>query len=149
MAGTQYVVFSLNEQSYGLEIFKIKEVLSYRKITPLPYVTGFIKGIINLRGSILPVFDLREKFGIPGEGYTSFHVIIVVEIAGRVMGVIVDEISDVLEILPEDLQTTGNLPPGLRKEYLIGVGRKGNAMIILLNLDQLLSSEELEQLDFT
>ena len=149
MAGTQYVVFSLNEQSYGLEIFKIKEVLSYRKITPLPYVTGFIKGIINLRGSILPVFDLREKFGIPVEGYTTFHVIIVVEIAGRVMGVIVDEISDVLEILPDDLQTTGNLPPGLRNEYLIGVGRKGDAMIILLNLDQLLSSEELEQLDIT
>jgi len=147
MAGTQYVVFSLNEQSYGLEIFKIKEVLSYRKITPLPYVTGFIKGIINLRGIIMPVFDLREKFGIPVGDYTSFHVIIVVEMAGRVMGVIVDEISDVLEILPEDFQTTGNLPPNLRKEYLIGVGRKGDAMIILLNIDQLLSSEELEQLD--
>ena len=147
MAGTQYVVFSLNEQSYGLEIFKIKEVLSYRKITPLPYVTGFIKGIINLRGIILPVFDLREKFGIPVGDYTSFHVIIVVEMAGRVMGVIVDEISDVLEILPEDMQTTGNLPPNLRKEYLIGVGRKGDAMIILLNLDLLLSPEELEQLD--
>jgi len=147
MAGTQYVVFSLNEQSYGLEIFKIKEVLSYRKITPLPYVTGFIKGIINLRGIIMPVFDLREKFGIPVGDYTSFHVIIVVEMAGRVMGVIVDEISDVLEILPEDFQTTGNLPPNLRKEYLIGVGRKGDAMIILLNLDLLLSSEELEQLD--
>jgi purine-binding chemotaxis protein CheW len=147
MAGTQYVVFSLNEQSYGLEIFKIKEVLSYRKITPLPYVTGFIKGIINLRGIILPVFDLREKFGIPVGDYTPFHVIIVVEIAGRVMGVIVDEILDILEILPEDFQTTGNLSPGLRKEYLIGVGRKGDAMIILLNLDQLLSAEELEQLD--
>lgn len=147
MDGTQYVVFSLNEQSYGLEISKIKEVLSYRKITPLPYVDGFVKGIINLRGIILPVFDLREKFSLPVADDTSFHVIIVVEIAGRVMGVVVDEISDVLEILPENFQPTGNLPPGLRQEYLLGVGRSGDEMIILLNLGQLLSAEDLEQLD--
>ena len=147
MAGMQYVVFSLNKQTYGLEISRIKEVLSFQKITPLPYVDGFVKGIINLRGILLPVFDLREKFSIPVGEYTSFHVIIVVEITGRLMGVIVDEISDVLEILPEDFQAPGNLPPGLRQEYLLGVGRSGNEMIILLNLARLLSYEELEQLD--
>ncbi|MBU2489293.1 MAG: chemotaxis protein CheW, partial [Proteobacteria bacterium] len=77
---TQYVVFSLNEQRYGVEIFKIKEVFSYREITPLPHVKGFVKGIINLRGVILPVFDLREKFHLPAMEYTRFHVIIVLEI---------------------------------------------------------------------
>ena len=147
MAGTQYVVFSINQQIFGIEILKIKEVLSYRKITPLPQVEEFVRGIINLRGAIIPVFDLREKFNLPAKEYTKFHVIIVVEIAGRIMGVIVDEISDVLEILPEEFQTTGNLPSNLRREYLKGVGKKQDEMIILLDIDRLLSPEELELVD--
>lgn len=147
MAGTQYVVFSINQQIFGIEIFKIKEVLSYRKITSLPQVEKFVRGIINLRGAVIPVFDLREKFNLPAKEYTKFHVIIVVEIAGRIMGVIVDEISDVLEILPEEFQTTGNLPSNLRREYLKGVGKKQDEMIILLDMDRLLSPEELELVD--
>ena len=149
MAKTQYIVFSINQQSFGIAIFKVKEVLSYRKITPLPQMKRFIKGIINLRGTIIPVFDLREKFNLPTEEYTQFHVIIVVEISGRVMGVIVDVISDVFEILPEEFQTTGNLPPNIRSEYLKGVGKKGDEMIILLDVNHLLSPEELELADAT
>jgi purine-binding chemotaxis protein CheW len=147
MAGTQYVVFSINQQIFGIELFKIKEVLSYRKVTPLPQAEEFVKGIINLRGAVIPVFDLREKFNLPAKEYTSFHVIIVVEIAGRIMGVIVDEILDVLEILPEEFQTTGNLPSNLQREYLKGVGKKQDEMIILLDIDRLLSPEELELVD--
>ena len=147
MAGTQYVVFSINQQIFGIEISKIKEVLNYRKITPLPQAKGFVRGIINLRGAVIPVFDLREKFNLPAKEYTRFHVIIVVEIAGRIMGVIVDEISDVLEVLPEEFQTTGNLPSNLRQEYLKGVGKKQDEMIILLDIDRLLSPEELELVD--
>jgi purine-binding chemotaxis protein CheW len=146
---TQYVAFALNSQEYGIEIFKIKEVFSYRKITPLPHVKGFVKGIINLRGVILPVFDLREKFHLPLAAYTPFHVIIVVEIQGRVMGIIADEISDVLELQPENFQTTGNLPPGIQREYLKGVGRREDTLIILLDVDRLLSMEELEIVDAT
>jgi len=150
MAGTQYVVFSINEQFFGIEIFKIREVLSYRKITPLPQTEGFIKGIITLRGAIIPVFDLREKFKLPTAAeYTRFHVIIVVEISGRITGVIVDDISDVLEIFPEEFQTTGNLPSNVRREYLKGVGKKDDKMVILLDMDQLLSLEELELADAT
>ena len=149
MAGTQYVVFSINQQVFGIEIFKIKEVLSYRKITPLPQVTGFIKGIINLRGAIIPVFDLREKFNLPTREYTPFHVIMVVEIAGRMMGVIVDEITDVFEILEEELQATENLPPNISREYLKGVGKKDDDMIILLDINHLLSAKELELVDST
>lgn len=149
MAGTQYVVFSINQQFFGIEIFKIREVLSYREITPLPQMEGFIKGIINLRGAVIPVFDLREKFNMPSVEYTHFHVIIVIEISGRIMGVIVDDISDVLEILPEEFQTTGNLPSNVQREYLKGVGKKDDKMIILLDMDHLLSSEELELADAT
>lgn len=143
MTGLQNVVFLLNEQHYGIEISKIREVLSYHKITPLPHVARFVKGVINLRGTILPVFDLGDKFDLPNREYTRFHVIIVMEIAGRIMGVIVDEISDVVEITPGEFQNTSNLPPGIHHEYLKGVGKKGDELIILLDIDRLLSIEEL------
>ncbi|MBW1675143.1 MAG: purine-binding chemotaxis protein CheW [Deltaproteobacteria bacterium] len=129
----QHVIFSINEQIYGIEILKIKEVVSYQKITPLPNMRGFIKGIINLRGIILPVFDLRGKFNLPETTYTRFHIIIVMEISGRVVGVIVDEISDVVELL--------------QAEYIKGIGEKEHELIILLDVDRLLSPEELEILD--
>ena len=143
----QYVIFSINEQTYGIEILKIKEVVGYRKITPLPNMRGFIKGIINLRGVVLPVFDLREKFNLPETTYTHFHTIIVMEISGRVIGVIVDEITDVVEILPEEIQATSNLPPGMKTEYMKGIGKKEDKLVVLLDIDRLLSPEELEILD--
>jgi purine-binding chemotaxis protein CheW len=108
---------------------------------------GFIKGIINLRGVILPVFDLRRKFHLSETTYTVFHSIIVMEILGRVMGVIVDEISDVVELYPEDVQPTVNLPPGVQTEYIKGIGNKEQELIILLDVDKILSPEELEILD--
>ena len=145
----QYVVFLLNEQIYGIEVPKIKEVVSYRKITPLPNMVGFIKGIINLRGVVLPVFDLREKFNLSETTYTPFHIIIVMEISGRAMGVIVDEISDVVELSPEEVQAPSNLPPNVQTEYIEGIGKKEHELIVLLDVDRLLSPEELEILDAT
>ena len=145
----QYVIFSVDDQVYGIDILKIKEVVSYRKITSLPNGQGFIKGIINLRGIILPVFDRREKFNLSETTYTPFHSIVVMEILGRVMGVIVDEISDVVEIFSEEVQATTNLPPGIQLEFMQGIGKKGDSLIILLDVDRLLSSEELELLDST
>lgn len=149
MSPTQYVVFALRNQVFGIEISKIREVMSYRKITPLPNMRGFIKGIINLRGIIVPVFDFREKFHLPSEDYTAFHVILVLEITGRTMGVIADEISDIVTLLPEEIQSATNLPPGMLAEYLDGIGRVEQDLIILLNVDRLLSQEELETLDAT
>ena len=143
----QYVIFSINDQTYGIEILKIKEVIGYRKITPLPNMRGFIKGIINLRGVVLPVFDLRKKFNLPETTYSLFHTIIVMEISGRVMGVIVDEISDVVKLLPEEVQATFNLPPGIKTEYMKGIGKKESELMVLLDIDRLLSPEELEILD--
>jgi purine-binding chemotaxis protein CheW len=145
----QYVIFSINEQVYGVEILKIKEVVSYQKITPLPNMKGFIKGIINLRGVILPVFDLRDKFRLPETTFTSFHAIIVMEILGRIMGVIVDEISDVVELLPEQVQAASSLPPGVQVEYMRGIGKRDRELIVLLDVDRLLSPDELEILDAT
>ncbi len=145
----QFVIFSVDEQIYGVEILKIKEVVSYQEITPLPNMRAFIKGIINLRGIILPVFDLREKFKLPETTYTSFHAIIVMEVSGRVMGVIVDEISDVVDLFPEEVQAVSSLPPGVQAEYMKGIGKKESELIVLLDVDRLLSPDELEILDAT
>jgi purine-binding chemotaxis protein CheW len=149
MSADQYVLFTLRDQIYGIEISKIREVMSYRKVTPLPKMKGFIKGIINLRGIIVPVFDIREKFDLPAGAYTPYHVIIVMEIMGRVMGIVADEIADVLMLSPDELQTTTNLPPGMHSEYLKGIGNRDQDLIILLNMDRLLSHDELESLDAT
>jgi purine-binding chemotaxis protein CheW len=145
----QHVIFSINGQRYGIEVLKIKEVVSYRKITPLPNMRGLIKGIINLRGIVLPVFDLREKFNLPETTYTSFHIIIVMEISGRAMGVIVDEILDVVELYSKEVQAPSNLPPDIQAEYIRGIGKKRDELIVLLDIDRLLSPEELESLDAT
>ena len=145
----RFVIFSVDEQIYGVEILKIKEVVSYQKITPLPNMKAFIKGVINLRGVILPVFDLREKFKLPETTYTSFHAIIVMEVSGRVMGIIVDEISDVVDLFPEEVQAASSLPPGVQAEYMKGIGKKESELIVLLDVDRLLSPEELEILDAT
>jgi purine-binding chemotaxis protein CheW len=149
MTAVQYVIFRLQELLFGVEILKIKEVLSYRKITPIPSLQTFIKGLINLRGVIVPVFDPRERFFLPNAAYTPFHVIVVLEVQGRVMGILVDEILDVLEIGAESVQDVTNLPPGLQTQYLRGIAHNNSDMILLLDMDRLLSPEELEALDAT
>ncbi|HAA01916.1 MAG TPA: hypothetical protein DCZ69_01125 [Syntrophobacteraceae bacterium] len=149
MVNVQYVIFRLQELLFGVEVLKIKEVLSYRKITPIPSLHSFIKGLINLRGTIMPVFDARERFRLPSVNYTPFHTILVMEIQGRVMGIIADEILDVLDIDPQNIQDTTNLPPGLQPNYLQGITHNNQDMVLLINMDRLLSQEELEALDAT
>ena len=147
MASVQYVIFRLHELLFGVEVLKVREVLSYRKITPIPSLQSFIKGLINLRGTIIPVFDPRERFRLPTVSYTPFHIIIVMEIQGRMMGIIADEIQDVLDMDTGNIQDTTNLPPGLQTNYLKGIGHHNQDMVLLLDMDRLLSQEELEALD--
>ncbi len=149
MGIAQYVIFKLQELLFGVEVLKIKEVLSFRKLTPIPSLRGFIKGLINLRGIIIPVFDPRERFYLPSVSYTPLHVIMVMEVQGRVMGILVDEILDVLEIASTDIQDTTNLPPGVQTQYLRGLAHKDHDMILLLDMDRLLNQAELEALDAT
>lgn len=144
-----YVTFILHEQVFGVEISKIKEVMSYRKATPLPNVGGLSRGIINLRGIILPVFDLRKVFSFPETDYTPFHIIMVLEIAGRIMGILADEITDVISLAPDQVQSTADLPSGKHTEYLTGIGKMGEEMVVLLDVDRLLDQRELETLDHT
>ena len=144
MGAGHYLVFTLSDQTFGIEVQKIREVLSFRNITPLPETQSFARGIISQRGIILPVFELREKLQLPIKNYSRFHVIIVVETEGKRMGVIADEISGLLEILPDETQKIDSQAFGLRPEHLIGAGKKGERIIFILDIDHLLDTDKLE-----
>ncbi|OGQ98181.1 MAG: hypothetical protein A2521_14885 [Deltaproteobacteria bacterium RIFOXYD12_FULL_57_12] len=135
-----YVVFTLNGQFYGIEAAQTLEVLGFRPITPLPDQGSGVKGVISLRGAILPVFDLRTQFGLPAGEYSQFHVIIVVEVAGKRVGLIADEITDVVRILPEEMQEVESLPPGLPPNLIAGLGCKDDKLIVLLGIDGILDT---------
>lgn len=144
---TQYLTFTLGEEEYGIEILKVREIIGYQRLTRIPYVSGFIKGVINLRGTIIPVFDLRIKFNLEHKAYDKFTAVIVLEISGRVMGGIVDAVSDITSLASEEVQPTPSFPTAIRTEFITGIGKKDDSLIILLNMDRIFSMEELEDLD--
>lgn len=144
---TQFVTFYLDEEEYGVEIQSIKEIISFRRFTRIPGFKNVVKGMINLRGVILPVFDLRLILGLAPREYNKFSVIFVVEIAGRVMGVIVDRTSDVISLHPEEMIPTPKLTASVRTEYIKAVAQQDDRMIILLNVEEIFNEKELEELD--
>ncbi len=143
----QYITFFLDDEEYGIEILKIKEIIGYRRFTRIPGFGDVVKGMINLRGIIFPVFDLRLKFGLPSKEFTKYSVIFVVEIAGRIMGIIVDVTSDVISLDPKEIMPPPRLSPSIRTEYIKAVAQNGDRLIILLDLERILSEKELEELD--
>lgn len=144
---TQYLTFILDKEEYGIEILKVREIIGYQKLTKIPYISGFIKGIINLRGTIIPVFDLRTKFDLELKAYDKYTTIIVLEISGRIMGAIVDAVSDITFLTSEEVQPTPSFPTAIRTEFITGIGKKDDRLIILLSIDRIFSMEELEDLD--
>ena len=105
----QFLTFALGAEEYGVEILKIQEIKGFSVITPLPNAPAYVKGVLNLRGTIVPIVDLRKKFGMPEEAYTAFTVIVVVRVQGQVMGFIVDAVSDVLTVTEAEIQPTPDL----------------------------------------
>ncbi len=143
----QYITFFLDQEEYALELLKVKEIIPFRPLTRVPLLGGFIQGILNLRGVILPVFDPRNKFGLPPRTYDPHTVIFILELAGRLFGLIVDAASDVIEVAPEDIQPTPAFSSLIRGEYLQGVCSWDDRLIILLNAERLLSEQEMAALD--
>jgi purine-binding chemotaxis protein CheW len=149
MASTQYITFFLDQEEYALELLKIREIIAFRPLTRVPRMGGFIKGILNLRGVILPVFDPREKFGLPPRPYEGHTVILILELAGRLLGLIVDEASDVIDLAPEVIQPTPAFSTPIQSDYIQGIGSIEDRLVVLLNADCLLNEQEIEALDKT
>ena len=144
----KYLTFSLAEEEYGIGILKVKEIIGMMPITVVPRAPGQIKGVINLRGKVIPVADLRLKFGIEPMDYTERTCIIVVEIAlgsGKVfMGIIVDSVSEVVNIRAADVEAAPDFGSKLDTEYILGMAKCGQGVRILLHIDRVMGGGEME-----
>ena len=138
----QYLTFTIADEEYGVPILSVQEIRGWSAITPVPKSPGELKGVMNLRGTIIPVLDLRVKFGLVAVAHSPFTVIIVVRIKGAVVGLMVDAVSDVLTIPTADIQTAPDLGLPGQAEHLQGVARTGDKLVLLLDVDRLLGAPE-------
>ena len=149
----KYLTFTLGDETYGIGILKAKEIIGMMTITSVPRTPAFIKGVINLRGKVIPVMDLRLKFGMGEIPYTDRTCIIVVEIDsddGTVLiGIVVDAVSEVLNIVKEDIEETPAFGTKLDTDYILGMAKTENSVKILLNIDKVLSSDEIAGIEKT
>lgn len=141
----KYLIFVLCGEEYGIEILKAREIIGIMNITPMPKTSCYIKGVINLRGKVLPVIDLRRKLGFQETDYTKEKCIIVVEIRDRLVGIIVDTVSEVLNIHGEDLQPVPVFGEGVKNTLFLGKTKIKNKVKILLDIDKVLSIEEINE----
>ncbi len=149
----KYLTFSLAGEEYGIAILKVKEIIGMMPITPVPQSPDFVKGVINLRGRVIPVTDLRLKFGMEPLEYNERTCIIVVEVAGNestiLMGLVVDSVSEVMNIRDEDIQDTPTFGTQLNTDYILGMAKMDGGVKILLDIDRVLSADEIKIIEDT
>ncbi len=147
----KYLTFSLDEEEYGIGILKVKEIIGMMPVTSVPRTPDFVKGVINLRGKVIPVVDLRLKFSMKSIEYTDRTCIIVVEIdsdeATVLIGIVVDAVSEVLNIKESEIEETPQFGTSLNTEYILGMAKMEGGVKILLDIDRVLSQEEVTQLE--
>jgi purine-binding chemotaxis protein CheW len=143
----RYVTFMIGEEIYGVEVLQVREIIGMTQITHVPNSMDFMKGVINLRGSVVPVVDMRIKFRMDEREYDAFTVILIVEVQERLIGLIVDSVSDVVGIPVESMQETPHFSANIETDYIKGIGNRDDQLIIILDVDLILSSEELERMD--
>ncbi len=146
----QYLVFTLATEEYGIEIMHVQEIKSLRQVAPIPNSPDYVKGVLNLRGTIIPIVDLRMRFSMPFREYDQFSVIIVVAVEDKQIGLVVDSVSDVLEINLDDIDDSPPLADDLDATWFRGVGKPDDRLVFFLDIHQLtkthtvLDSERLE-----
>jgi purine-binding chemotaxis protein CheW len=142
------MTFTLAEEVYGVDILRVQEIRGWETVTRVPNAPAYVKGVINLRGAIVPIFDLRERFNMPVQEYTKDTVVIVLRIQSqtgnstRIMGVVVDAVSDVLSAKTAEIGSTPDFGGRVATEFISGLASAGGKMIMLLDVDKLLSQEE-------
>lgn len=148
--GGKYLVFHLGREEFGIRVLKVREIMGIQDITAVPHTPSHIKGVINLRGKVIPVVDLRLKFGMPPEEYSPRTCIIVVQIRGEagsmLMGIIVDGVAEVLNLANSDIEDTPDFGDGTATPYLLGMAKVKGKVKILLEIDQVLASSDLHAL---
>jgi len=147
----KYLTFTLDKEEYGISILKIKEIIGMMPVTTVPQTPDFVKGVINLRGKVIPVIDLRVRFGMESIDYTERTCIIVVEIEGSTetiqIGIVVDSVSEVLNIKGEDIEETPTFGTKLDTDYILGMAKMEGGVKILLDIDRVLSEGEISAIE--
>lgn len=138
----QLVTFHIGEEEFGVEILKVQEIIRTMAITRVPKAPDFVEGVINLRGKVIPIIDLRKRFGMMAQEHDKHTRIIVIEINGVIVGFVVDSVSEVLRIPANTVEPPPAIISGIESEYISGVGKLADRLLILLDLDRLLSKGE-------
>jgi purine-binding chemotaxis protein CheW len=146
-SGSEYLAFTLGSEEYGIDILKVQEIRGYETVTRIANAPEFIKGVINLRGIIIPVVDMRIKFNLGTPTYDQFTVVIILNIGGRIMGMVVDSVSDVTTLAPDQIKPAPEMGSAFNSDYLTGLGTVDERMLILIDIDKLMSSSEMGLMD--
>jgi purine-binding chemotaxis protein CheW len=149
MRANEFLTFTLGEEEYGVEILKVQEIRSYEPPTTIANAPEFIKGVVNLRGVIVPIVDMRIKFGLGSSEYNQFTVVIILNVAHRVVGMVVDGVSDVLTLTAEQIRPAPEFGAGLDTKYITGLGTVDKRMLILMDIEKLMTSSDMALTDMT
>jgi purine-binding chemotaxis protein CheW len=147
VAGGEYLTFRLGAEEYGIDILKVQEIRSYEAPTRIANAPAFLKGVVNLRGVIVPIIDLRLKLGCAAAEINALTVVIVLSILGRVVGAVVDSVSDVTQLATSSIQPAPDMSAVVDIRFIQGIASVGERMLILMDIERLLSSNELSVLD--
>ena len=142
-ATREVLVFVIGKEEYGVDILKVQEIRGYDKVTPIPSAPEYLKGVVNLRGVIVPVIDMRVKFKLAEVRYDTFTVVVILRIAGRVIGLVVDGVSDVVRLTESEVKAAPQLGSVVDGSFIAGLATQGERMVLLLDIEKLLSTGEL------
>ena len=143
----EYLTFVLGQESYGIEILKVQEIRGYDSVTKIANTPEFIKGVVNLRGRIVPIVDLRIKFHLGKVEYDEFTVVIILNLAGRIVGMVVDGVSDVMILQPSQIRAVPDIVSSIDTKYITGLASVEEKMFILVDIEHLMNSKEMELVD--
>lgn len=142
-AAQEYLTFTLGKEEYGVDILKVQEIRGYEKPTSIANAPAFIKGVVNLRGTIVPIVDMRIKFNLGEVEYNQFTVVIILSVAGRVVGMVVDGVSDVIALTAEQMRPAPDFSSSFDTQYITGLGTVDERMLILVDIEKLMTGEEM------
>ena len=142
-AAREYLTFRLDQEEYGIDILKVQEIRGYEPPTRIAHAPEFIKGVVNLRGTIVPIVDMRLKFNCSKAGYNSFTVVIILNLHRRVVGIVVDSVSDVMELAADNVRSAPDIESAIDSSCIVGLGSVAERMLILLDIEKLMAGMDM------
>jgi len=146
-AANEFLTFTLGKEEYGIEILKVQEIRGYDAVTKIANAPEFLKGVVNLRGTIVPVVDMRIKFNLGNVEYDQFTVVIILNLTGRVVGMVVDSVSDVISLAPEQVKPAPDFSTSFDTKYILGLGTLDQRMLILVDIEKLMTGGDMALVD--